>query len=306
MELAHLTQEIRHHTRRLVRELDILKGVYQDTGFTYSQCHVLLEIEQHKLLNLMELSKIVQLDKSTTSRVVKSLIDKNLLKANKNGKDNRQKFFSLTELGLSSTQHNNCLANDQVQNALQLLSPVEQQAALNGLKLYAKALTHSREQAPYTIRPIQVDDNPFVARLIRETMTEFNAVGEGYSINDSEVDDMFNAYQADNASFWVIDLKGAILGSGGIGPLEGGDSDTCELKKMYFRPNLRGIGFGKKLVGICLNAARDIGYKKCYLETLDRMWQANLLYQKMGFKKHACQEGNTGHSSCEAFYIKEL
>lgn len=306
MELKQIVQELRGHSRQLVRELDVLKGVFQDTGFTYSQCHVLFEIERHKLLNLMELSQIVKLDKSTTSRVVKNLVDKGLLKVSKNGNDNRQKFFSLTELGKSSTYNNNCLASNQVENALRLLTPEEQTAVLNGLKIYARALTHSREQVPYKIRNIKQSDNPFVARLIREIMTEFNAVGEGYSINDPEVDDMYAAYKDNRAAFWVIEQNGEILGCGGIGPLQGAGADICELRKMYFQPNIRGIGLGKKMVLLCLDTAKNLGYKKCYLETLDRMWQANLLYQKMGFKKLSCQEGNTGHCSCEAFYAISL
>jgi len=49
-----------------------------------------------------------------------------------------------------------------------------------------------------------------------------------------------------------------------------------------------------------------LGYRYCYLETVARMWQANLLYQRMGFRKIDGPIGSTGHNSCEAFYVKEL
>jgi putative acetyltransferase len=171
--------------------------------------------------------------------------------------------------------------------------------------------THSTDKkqfATFEIRPIQPEDNEQTARLIRTVMTEFGCVGEGYSILDPEVDDMFGAYNHDRAAFFVITRPGdgTVLGCGGIGPLSGGDELTCELKKMYFYPELRGHGLGREMVARCLEAAHRIGYRRCYLETVARMEQANRLYRKMGFKKMDGPMGSTGHSSCEAWYLKEM
>ena len=305
-DLEITTQKVRAYSRSMVRELDVIKGVYQDTGFTYSQCHILYELEQHKLLNLMELARIIQIDKSTVSRVVKTLIDRGLVRGIKNESDQRQKLFSLTDAGKEATLENNCLANTQVQSALNLLEPEEVNIIEKGLHLYAKALNQSRRQQDFKIRPVTPSDNQKIARLIRDVMGEFQAIGAGYSSMDPEVDQIFETYKDDRSVFYVIVRKGEILGCGGIGPLANGDPDTCELQKMYFRSELRGLGFGKKLLKICLRDAVNLGYQKCYLETLERMWQANLLYQKAGFQKLEKPLGDTGHCSCESYYVKGL
>ena len=99
---------IRQHSRQLVRELDFIKGIFQNTGYTYSQCHLLFELEQHGRLNLMELSDILLLDKSNTSRTVKKLVTIGLIKVEKSVSDNRQKLFSLTVKGKKVVQNNNC------------------------------------------------------------------------------------------------------------------------------------------------------------------------------------------------------
>jgi putative acetyltransferase len=159
----------------------------------------------------------------------------------------------------------------------------------------------------FQLRPIQQGDNPRVAHIIRNVMTEFGTVGEGYSINDPEVDLMYESYQAPDAAFFVIEGNdGQVYGCGGIGPLKGGEQEVCELKKMYFLPELRRKGFGKTMVEQCLEAARKAGFRYCYLETVERMWQANLLYQKMGFQKLNGPRGNTGHNSCELWYMRAL
>ncbi|MCF8247381.1 MAG: GNAT family N-acetyltransferase [Saprospiraceae bacterium] len=162
--------------------------------------------------------------------------------------------------------------------------------------------------ANFILRPIQPADNQQVARIIRTVMTEFGAVGEGYSILDPEVDSMCEAYSGLRSVFFVVakNDSGEVLGCGGIGPLTGSDEDVCELKKMYFYPALRGLGFGKKMVSLCLEKARALGYRRCYLETCARMEQANQLYQKMGFEKICGPMGATGHCSCDAWYVREV
>lgn len=158
----------------------------------------------------------------------------------------------------------------------------------------------------FTFRPIQKSDNPAIANLIRTVMTEFGTVGEGYSIMDKEVDEMWENYTNEKSYFLVLISGDKIVGCGGIGLLQGGDEKTCELKKMYFYPEARGYGLGQKLVEICLEKAKEIGYQTCYLETVERMRKANELYQKMGFQLLTQPMGCTGHSACDRQFAKEI
>jgi putative acetyltransferase len=158
----------------------------------------------------------------------------------------------------------------------------------------------------FKIRLINKSDDPYLESVIKDVMTEFGAVGEGYSIEDDEVRNMYGAYSNPRAAYFVIEFDGVVLGGAGIGPLIGGDDDVCELKKMYFRPSLRGMGLGKRLMDLCLDAAKERGYKKCYLETLARMPQARGLYIKYGFTPIDAPMGCTGHFNCENWYIKDL
>ena len=158
----------------------------------------------------------------------------------------------------------------------------------------------------FVFRKIQPVDNPQVAHIIRTVMTEFGAVGPGFSSMDPEVDHMYEAYQDERSAMYVIERDGKILGCGGFGPLVGGEAHICELKKMYFLPELRSNGFGKKLVLQVFEDARRAGYTHCYLETLCSMNSANALYQKLGFQPLDGHLGATGHGGCDAWYLREL
>ncbi len=156
------------------------------------------------------------------------------------------------------------------------------------------------------IRQIEAKDNPRIAEIIKSVMISFDCVGEGYSIEDAEVNNMFDAYANAKSKYYVISLNDKIEGGAGIGPLLGGEDTTCELKKMYFTPELRGRGIGKKILTMLLADAKDLGYSDVYLETVERMETANHLYKSFGFQKLCSHEGCTGHSGCDSYYKLHL
>jgi putative acetyltransferase len=158
----------------------------------------------------------------------------------------------------------------------------------------------------FSIRPIRADDDLRVAEIIRTVMPEFGATGAGFAINDPEVDWMHRAYSAPRSAYFVVERDGRVVGGGGVAPLEGGDAGVCELRKMYFLPEARGIGAGAAMMAACLDAARGFGFTRCYLETLRGMDAAMKLYEKSGFAKIPGPLGATGHGGCNAFYLREL
>ena len=158
----------------------------------------------------------------------------------------------------------------------------------------------------FFIRPIAASDDAAMAAIIRTVMPAFGAVGDGFAINDPEVDWMHRAYSAPGCAYFVVEREGTVIGGGGVAPLIGGEPDVCELRKMYFLPQLRGMGAGTALMQRCLEAARAHGFKRCYLETLRGMDAAMRLYERSGFRKIPGPLGCTGHGGCDSFYMLDL
>ena len=157
------------------------------------------------------------------------------------------------------------------------------------------------------IRPIRAADDPAIARVIKQVLAEHGAVGPGYSINDPEVDAMSAAYGGERSAYFVVARgDGAVLGGGGVAPLAGGDGTICELRKMYFLPELRGHGMGRALLARCLDAARALGFTRCYLESLRSMTSARRLYESVGFSPLPGPLGDTGHFRVEVWMVKDL
>jgi len=117
---------------------------------------------------------------------------------------------------------------------------------------------------------------------------------------------MSKSYAQPRSAYFVVERDGVLEGGGGVAPLEGGDDDTCELRKMYFLPTLRGLGAGADVMRRSLDLARAFGFKRCYLETLTGMDAAMRLYEKSGFRRIDGPMGATGHGGCNTFYLMDL
>lgn len=167
-------------------------------------------------------------------------------------------------------------------------------------------MSHPSAARTLAMRSITPADDPAMAAVIRSVMTEYGACGEGFSIHDAEVDQMAEAYGGARAAYFVVTDGARVVGGGGIAPLDGGDPDVCELKKMYFLPEARGAGMGRALLARCLDAARERGYARCYIETLTAMRAARRLYERAGFTQIDAPMGATGHFSCDAWYVQAL
>ncbi len=156
------------------------------------------------------------------------------------------------------------------------------------------------------IRPIEARDDAAIAALIRTVMPEFGADGAGFAIHDAEVDAMSAAYARPRCSYFVLELDGVVAGGAGVAPLQGGEADVCELRKMYFLPAARGIGAGSAMMARCLDAARAHGFRRCYLETLTGMDAAQALYKRSGFTPICAPLGGTGHHGCDRYFLRGL
>jgi putative acetyltransferase len=156
------------------------------------------------------------------------------------------------------------------------------------------------------VRPLCGDDAAAMAAIIRKVMPEFGACGPGFALTDPEVDHLAQAYAQPGWAYFVLEHDGRLLGGGGIAPLSGGELGVCELRKMYLLPEARGRGQGRALLQQCLETARQLGYRRCYLETLTGMDAAMRLYERAGFERLRAPLGATGHFGCDRWFALDL
>ncbi|HEX5154382.1 MAG TPA: GNAT family N-acetyltransferase [Parafilimonas sp.] len=156
------------------------------------------------------------------------------------------------------------------------------------------------------IRKVVKEDNALLAKLIRNVFHEFNAPQKGTVYSDPTTDDLYALFQKPGAVLWVAQVNDEILGCCGVYPTEGLERDCAELAKFYLSDKIRGKGIGKQLMLQCFQSAREMQYKKLYLESMPQFSKAVSMYEKYGFMQLNAPLGNSGHTTCDIWMIKEL
>jgi putative acetyltransferase len=156
------------------------------------------------------------------------------------------------------------------------------------------------------IRPIEIHDNEAIALIIRNALTEFGANKPGTVFTDPTTDNLYQLFKEPGSFYQVAILNEEVVGGGGIFPTPGLPNATCELVKMYLKPEVRGFGLGRHLIAECLNLATTFGYHQVYLESMPELKDALKTYEKFGFNYLDAPLGETGHFGCGLWMLKSL
>ena len=117
------------------------------------------------------------------------------------------------------------------------------------------------------------------AQLFKEYATQLK-VDLSFQNFEQELLDIKIQYARPKGIIYLAYDKDEPVGCFGIRAFE---NDTCELKRMYLKAEMRGKGVGKLLLEKSIAAGKELGYLRMRLDTLPSMQSAIGLYQKMGF-----------------------
>jgi DNA-binding MarR family transcriptional regulator len=143
MKIDKSVTQIRAASREMVRQLGLLNNCFSAIGST-SQCHALVEIDTQGKMNLGQLSAALNLEKSTTSRLIMQLYEKGICHIQPDENDLRNKLISLTKKGVALVNKIHTEAKSQVEEALNLMTEEERDMVVHGLSIYAKALKQAK------------------------------------------------------------------------------------------------------------------------------------------------------------------
>jgi putative acetyltransferase len=150
------------------------------------------------------------------------------------------------------------------------------------------------------IREATAADGDAIRAIVEETLAEFGFPVESSGI-DADLSDIPRSYQSRSGVFRVIENEnGEIVGCGGLYPV---DDKSVELRKMYFRPEIRGQGLGRRLLDDLVAEARRRNYARIELETASHLETAIALYQRAGFVE---TEGPKHSNRCDRTFALEL
>lgn len=131
------------------------------------------------------------------------------------------------------------------------------------------------------VRPL---DSPIELDLVRALFAEY-AASIGFSLSfqgfDRELADLPGRYEPPSGRILLARVDDAVAGC--VASRRIGER-TCEMKRLFVRPEFHGRGIGRLLAQAIIDEARAAGYESMRLDTVPSMQPALGLYASLGFR----------------------
>ena len=289
---------LRHVSRKLVRELGMLQLNKAHLKKTPQHWHALIEIAKEPNVTISKLGHLLLLSTSAMSRIVSALIDNELV-AYREGSDKREKYLQITQKGEKEIANIDEFSNSKIKGAFEFLTDEDQEKIIHAIEKYGNALEKSR----------QLRDQVKIHRLSTPRPIRKQIINMIETIQKGEfslpITDDINAcilraeeefYYNNSYNFWyATDPNGTIIGSIGLKKI---DDQKGEVKKFFIQQPYRGKNVAPKLMNALIQSAVKHGFKTLYLGTVDILHAAHRFYEKYGFERIQKQELPSQFETC--------
>ena len=282
--------KVRSASRDLVRELGFMSRTLAGTGLPPSAVHAIIEIGAAAVPSAKDLSEKLLLEKSTISRLVRSLAAKGLIRETRSGTDRRIKHLSLTRKGSRLLAAITRFAELRVSGALALLPARIQRTIMEGLQVYSAALSRvsGRPAEPHNPATIRDGYQPGVIGRMVEMHGEYYSRMDGFHVAAFEaivaggLAEFMPRLGNPNNGIWTAEQDGRIVGGLAIDGEDLGKR-RAHLRWFIMDDLIRGTGVGKLLLKAALKFCDARGFSETRLWTFQGLDAARHLYERTGF-----------------------
>jgi len=286
-----IVAEIRAASRELVRQLGLTNRNIAGTDLSISSVHAIIELGNAGELSSKQLGELLLLEKSTISRLVKSLVARGEISETRSSDDARIKLIHLTPHGVKTFEAIEEFATAQVAGALGQLDDRTQGNILKGLRDYSAALGSSTDQRdqPRTADRFQVKAGyaptliGSVVAMLHSHMNKHYGFGVTFEKRiASDLIEFISRIDAPGNCIWRAESNGRIVGSISIDSHHA-DDGFAHLRWFIVSAEIRGAGVGKELLSQALDFCDRHGYRETRLWTVKGLDAARNLYENAGF-----------------------
>ncbi|MEM5584153.1 helix-turn-helix domain-containing GNAT family N-acetyltransferase [Roseibium sp. AS2] len=292
-----LVNDIRSASRQLVREFGFLDKTIAGTDLSGSGVHAIMEIGLCPGITAKDLCNRLKLEKSTVSRLLKSLQTRGDIVQTQSQTDGRSFGLSLTPAGLETFARVDKYGNDQALRALSRIEGRQAEVVARSMTAYAEALGTSQDTGPASSPDLSPDmpaDLPIVegyqtgmigdiAALHARTHGPIIGTGPTFEsvVSKSMAEFMPRIGNPANNSWSVVEGS-EVIGSISIDGEDLG-GNIAHLRWFILSERLRGKGLGKVLLARALEHCDRHGFGEIHLWTLKGLDAARALYERNGF-----------------------
>lgn len=133
---------------------------------------------------------------------------------------------------------------------------------------------------PITIKAVKSNADFLAAKELILEYVAWLGIDLSFQNFNTEMDTMPETYSPPHGSLFIAVRDEKAIGVAGIKRFS---ETVCEVKRMYVKPEGRGMGIGQLLLTKCIEMAKELHYEMIKLDTSEYMKSAIKLYRENGF-----------------------
>ncbi|MGH7531703.1 MAG: bifunctional helix-turn-helix transcriptional regulator/GNAT family N-acetyltransferase [Gemmatimonadales bacterium] len=279
--LDRAVAQVRHFNRfhtRLVGALD--KGHLQ-SAYNLPEARVLYELAHRDHPSAVDLIRELRLDPGYLSRLLRSLIRRDLVTATAHEGDGRRRVLRLTTHGRREQAVLEARADRDMAALLAPLHAGDRDRLLGAVRTVESLLGGMPAAGTVKFRAPRVGDLGWVVQRHGELYAREYRWDERFEALVADVVVQYvKEFDPARDRCWIAEREGERIGSIF---LVHQDRRVAKLRLLLVEPGARGLGVGRQLVDECIAFARKAGYREITLWTNDVLHAARRIYQRTGF-----------------------
>jgi len=300
-----VTDAIRAFNRYYTQKIGLLNNQLYGTDFSLTESRIIFHVGENNGVTAGEMAGLFGLDPGYTSRVIKKMIQADILEKEKSKIDTRIHHLSLSARGKKVLAGLVKISRDFIGSLLQPLASFERQEILLAMEKIYTLLEKDREAADiYTLRSMRPGDLGYVVSSHMQLYGEEHKFDYTFEYYVGKAVMAFReTFDPEKENLWIAENRSQKVGS--IAIVNNGKG-VAQLRWLLVEAGARGNGIGEKLVDIAVSFAREKQYEKIILMTTDFLAPARKLYEKFGFKLISSEKGVEWGRSMHIEYLELL
>lgn len=271
---------VRGFNRFYTHQIGVLQEHLLQSDYSLTEIRVMYELSSRGDLTSADLCQMLGLDAGYLSRLTSGFEKKGLIQKVRSATDARAVQLHLTDHGRA------------------VLAPLEQQTQREVIALLDSLPEPQQQQLTEAMKRIQAllqgtapsyllrDPQPGDMGVVVQQQTAIYAREYGWNwefeaLVAEIVAKYLREFDPTCERCWIAEKDGEVVGSVFV---IRHDQTTAKLRMLYVNASARGMGIGQRLVDECVHFARQVGYQRMLLWTVDSLTDARKLYHKAGFE----------------------
>ncbi|AOT68982.1 bifunctional helix-turn-helix transcriptional regulator/GNAT family N-acetyltransferase [Geosporobacter ferrireducens] len=300
---ADMIAEIMGFNRFYSNILNLLNKQIMAEGYSLTETRVLFEIGKTDRCTANILVNQLDIDRSYMSRMIARFEKKGIIDKTQSPTDSRINYIRLTEKGRHDFNRLNDMQSEQITHLFHKMNEEDQKLIFDAMIMIKNKLSDVTDVI--SIRPFTPSDIEYViSRHKTLYYAERHLSNVFFNYVDRIVYQFANNFNPKTDCLNILECNGNPAGSIAVVKAE---DKIAQIRFFMLEPEMRGRGYGNKLMDMALDFCREKKYKHVFLLTISAQVIARHIYERRGFRKtDSYDKSEWGESVVEERWDLEL